>query len=152
MKTLKKRKRRKSVWIVLLSIVGVIGLAMAGGIVFTAPGRAELQNMNIGAVDFGKLRDGVYMGEYRGTKDGTRNAAVKVTIVSGDISEIRVTAGALANEKQTTEIRKSLSINNLFDEVTQSQSMEVDVISGATLTCNAHLKALENALKQAEIN
>ena len=139
-------------WIVLLSIVGVIGLAMVGGIIFTAPGRAELQNMTIGAVDFGKLRDGIYTGEYRGTKDGSRNAAVQVTIVSGDITEIRVTAGALANEKQMTEIRKSLSINNLFDEVTKSQSMGVDVISGATLTCNAHLKALENALKQAEIN
>ena len=152
MKALKKGKGRKKVWIVLLSIVGVIGLAMAGGIVFTAPGRAELQNMTIGAVDFGKLRDGVYTGEYRGTKDGSRNAAVQVTIVSGDITDIKVTAGALANEKQMAEIRRGLSINNLFVEVTKSQSMDVDVISGATLTCHAHLKALENALKQAEIN
>ncbi|PKM84243.1 MAG: FMN-binding protein [Firmicutes bacterium HGW-Firmicutes-11] len=152
MQKLKKRRGIKKVWIVVLSIVGVVGLVTVGAIVFTAPGRAELQNMTIGAVDFENLRDGVFTGEYRGTKDGTRNAAVEVAIVSGDITAIRVTAGPLANEKQMTEIRNSHSINDLFTEVTKSQSMQVDVISGATLTSNAHLKALENALKQAEIN
>ncbi|HHV58206.1 MAG TPA: FMN-binding protein, partial [Firmicutes bacterium] len=36
-------------------------------------------------------------------------------------------------------------------EVIKSQSLQVDVISGATLTSKAHLKAVENALEQAEI-
>ncbi|MCR4434642.1 MAG: FMN-binding protein [Clostridiales bacterium] len=138
-------------WIVILSIVGVIALGMAGAIVMTAPGRNELQNMVIADVDFKKLRDGVYTGAYRGTKDSFRNAAVEVTVASGAVTEIRVTEGALANEKQTTEIRKGLTINNLFDEVIKSQSLKVDVISGATLTSKAHLKAVENALEQAEI-
>ncbi len=152
MNNVKKRKGQKKVLVVILSIVGVIGLVMAGGIVFTAPGRAELQNISIGAVDFGQLRDGVYTGEYRGSKDTFRNAAVQVTIESGAVTQIKVTEGMLANEKQMTEIRGGLSINNLFDEVTEAKSLKVDIISGATLTCNAHLKALENALKQAEIN
>jgi uncharacterized protein with FMN-binding domain len=38
----------------------------------------------------------------------------------------------------------------LFRHVIESQSLQVDVISGATLTSKAHLKALENALEQAE--
>lgn len=151
MQTVKKRKEKIKVWIVLLSIIGVIALGMGGAIVLTAPGRNELQNMVIADVDFKKLHDGIYTGVYRGTKDSFRNAAVEVTIASGAVAEIRVTEGALAGDKQTTEIRKGLSINNLFDEVVKSQSLQVDVISGATLTCNAYLKAVENALKQAEI-
>ncbi len=147
MKTDKKRKGKIRVWIVILSIVGVIGMAAA--VVFTAPGRNELQNMVIANVDFKKLRDGIYTGTYHGSKENFRDAAVEVTIASGAVTKIKVTEGALAGDKQTNEIRKGLSINNLLDNVIKSQSLQVDVISGATLTSNAHLKAVENALKQA---
>jgi uncharacterized protein with FMN-binding domain len=151
MQTVKKRKGKIKVWIVILSIVGVIALGMGGALLLTAPGRNELKNMVIADIDFKKLHDGVYTGAYRGTKDSFRNATVEVTVDSGAVREIRVTEGALAGDKQTTEIRKGLTINNLFDEVIKSQSLDVDVISGATLTSNAHLKALENALEKAEI-
>lgn len=146
-----QRKGKRKVWIVVLSIFGVIALGMAGAVILTAPGRDELQNMVIADVDFQKLRDGIFAGSYRGTKDGLRNAAVEVVVKSGAVTKIRVTEGALTGDKQMREIRKGLSINDLFDEVIKSQSLQVDVISGATLTSNAHLKAVENALKQAEI-
>lgn len=151
MQTVKKRKGKISVWIVLASIVGVIALGMTGAIIFSAPGRSELQNMVIDDVNFKKLHDGVYTGAYHGTKDSFRNAAVEVTVASGAVTKIRVTEGALAGDKQTTKIRKNQTINDLFDEVIKSQSLKVDVISGATLTSKAHLKAVENALEQAEI-
>lgn len=151
MKTAKKRKEKMKVWIVILSIVGVIALGMGGAVVLTAPGRNELQNMDIADMDFNKLCDGVYTGAYRGKKDSLRNAAVKVTVASGAVTKIMVTEGALAGNKQTNEIRNGLTIDNLFDEVIKSQSLQVDVISGATLTSKAHLKAVENALEQAEI-
>jgi uncharacterized protein with FMN-binding domain len=151
MQTVNKRKGIIRVWIVALSLFGMIVLGMAGAVVLTAPGRNELRNMVITDVDFKKLRDGVYTGTYRGTKDSFRNAAVEVTVASGAVTKIRVTEGSLAGDKQTTEIRGGLTINNLFDEVIKSQSLKVDVISGATLTSKAHLKAVENALKQAEI-
>lgn len=61
-----------------------------------------------------------------------------------------MTEGSLADDKQETEIKKGITINHLFDEVIKSQTLQVDVISGATLTSKAHLKALEDALKQAE--
>lgn len=151
MQTVKKRKGKIKVWIILLSIIGVIAIGMGGAVVLTAPGRNELQNMVIADVDFKKLRDGVYTGAYHGTKDSFRNASVEVTISSGAVTAIRVTEGALAGNKQLSEIRKGQSIDDLFQEVVKNQSLQVDVISGATLTCNAHLKALENALEQAEI-
>lgn len=106
--------------------------------------------MVIANVNFKKLKDGVYKGVYRGTKDSFRNAGVEVTVASGAVTKIMVTEGALANEKQKNEIRNGLSINNVFDEVIKSQSLQVDVISGATLTSKAHLKAVENALEKAE--
>jgi uncharacterized protein with FMN-binding domain len=146
MKKEKHRKGKSKVWIVLLIIVGVLGLVMVGGIVFTAPGRAELQNLSIAAVDIKKLPDGVYAGAYKGAKDSMRNAAVEVTVQGGAIKDIKVTQGALAKEKQSTELRGGLSIDVLFGRVIHSQSLQVDVISGATLTCKAHLKAVENAL------
>ncbi|WP_368488589.1 FMN-binding protein [Clostridium sp. BJN0013] len=151
MKTVKKRKGKIRVWIVILSIVGVIALGLGAAVVLTAPGRNELQNMAITDVDFKKLRDGVYTGAYHGTKDSFRNAAVEVTVASGAVTKIKVTEGALADEKQTSEVRNGLSINDLFNRVIKSQSLKVDVISGATLTSNAHLKAVENALEQAEV-
>lgn len=151
MQNVKERKGKVRVWIVILSIVGIIALGIAGVIILTAPGRKELQNMVIANVDFKRLRDGVYRGTYCGTKDNFRNVTVEVTVTSGAVTKIKVIEGALAGDKQTTEIRKGLTINNLFDRVIRSQSLQVDVISGATLTSKAHLKAVENALKQAEI-
>lgn len=47
-------------------------------------------------------------------------------------------------------IKGGLSIDNLFDNAVKSQTLQVDVISGATITSKAHLKALENALEQAQ--
>jgi len=43
-------------------------------------------------------------------------------------------------------------VEDLFDNVEKSKSLDVDTISGATLTAKIHLKALENALKKAEKN
>lgn len=150
MQKTKKRKGEFRVWIVILSIVGVIALGMGGTVLLTAPGRNELRDMTINDVDFRNLRDGIYTGAYQGTKDQFRNAKVRVTVVSGAIAEIKVLEGALADEKQNSEIAKGFSINDLFDRVIKSKSLQVDVISGATLTSKAHLKALENALEQAE--
>lgn len=151
LQTVKKRKGKIRVWAVVLCIVGVVALGLGGAVVLTAPGLRELQNTVIVDMDFKKLRDGVYEGEYRGTKDSLRNAAVEVTVAAGAVTKIRVTEGSLANEKQANEIRNGLTIDDLFDEVIKSQSLQVDAISGATLTSKAHLKAVENALEQAGI-
>lgn len=40
------------------------------------------------------------------------------------------------------------TIEDLFDNVIKSQSLQTDVISGAAFISKSHLKALENALKE----
>ncbi len=152
MKETKKRKRRFKVLIILLSIVFVMALVGIGVVIWDAPARAELKNMIIAEVNFGNLEDGVYTGEYHGTKNNLRDVSVEVTVKSGAVTKITVTKGAYAGDKGSDEIAKGISIDDLFGKVIDSKSLNVDAISGATLTTNAYLKAIENALLKAQIN
>lgn len=152
MKTVKRKGKIRMWIIVLLVILGVISAALGGGILLTAPGRNEIKNLIIANLDFKKLRDGTYVGEYKGTKDSFRNAKVQVTVSSGKVSAIRVLKGALDKEGKPVQIRNGLTIDDLSGRVIESQSLQVDVISGATLTSKAHLKAVENALEQSQAN
>ncbi|MEM1485960.1 FMN-binding protein [Oscillospiraceae bacterium PP1C4] len=147
----KSRKGKRRMWIII-GIVGVIAVVMGGGFLATAPGRQELMNVNIATLDFRNLRDGTYLGQYSGTKDHFRDAKVEVTVSSGKVSGIKVIDGTnVYKEGKPIEIRNGLTIEDLNSKVIREQSLQVDVISGATLTSNAYLKAIENALKQAQI-
>ncbi|MDU1321646.1 MAG: FMN-binding protein [Clostridium botulinum] len=145
-----RRKGKIRVWIVALVILGVIAVVLVGGILSSASGRREVQELTIDAVDFKKLRDGTYMGEYSGTKDHSRDTKVQVIISEDKISDIKILKGALDKEGKPAELAGGLSIGDLFDNVIKSQSLQVDAISGATLTSKVHLKALENALEQSQ--
>ena len=131
----------------MILVIGVLGML----IVFFAdrPSRQEINAMMIGDVDFSNLKDGVYIGEYKGTKGHLRDATVEVSISSGQIVTIRILKGAIDKDGNPIIINKSMSIIDLYQNVIQEQSLQVDVVSGATLTSKAHLKALENALKKA---
>ncbi|WP_217492822.1 FMN-binding protein [Bacillus sp. FJAT-27264] len=120
-----------------------------GGILSSAPGRREVEELTIGVMDFQKLRDGIYVGEYIGTKDHSRDTKVRARISEGRISDIIILKGALDKQGTPAKLNGGLSIGDLFGKVMKSQSLQVDVISGATLTSKVHLKALENALEQA---
>lgn len=147
-----KRKVRRKMWIFILIIVGVLVAVIVGGILSTAPGRREIMDLTINNIDFKKLRDGTYEGEYIGTKDHFRDTKVQVTISSGKITDIIILKGAINKNGQPSELTGGLKIEDMYNKVIESNSLQVDVISGATLTSKTHLKALENALKKAEIN
>lgn len=151
MNTGKRRKGKRKMWIII-TVLAVIVVAMGGGYLATAPGRQELMNVTIAALDFKKLRDGTYVGQYCGTKDHLRDAKVQVTVLSGKVSGIKVLEGKnVYKEGKPIELRNGLTIEDLNNSVIKKQSLKVDVISGATLTSNAYLKAIENALEQAQI-
>lgn len=48
------------------------------------------------------------------------------------------------------DLKGGLGIDDLFNKAIQSETLGVDVISGATVTSKSHLKALEDALMQAQ--
>ncbi len=144
---MKKKRGRLRMWILI--VLGVIVVGVGIGFLVMEPGRREAMNVTFADLDFSSLRDGTYTGEYRGARDSLRNCKVEVTIASGKVAAVRVLEGALAKGDKPVEIRSGQTIDALFDRVIDSQSLKVDVISGATITSKVHLKAVENALEQA---
>ena len=91
------------------------------------------------------------VGTYAGSVVQTRFASVQVqiTVQAGKITD--VTALQLTDAE-----RKSVQISNraaplLRDEVLQSQSADVQTISGATVTSDAYLSSLQAALDAANL-
>jgi uncharacterized protein with FMN-binding domain len=60
----------------------------------------------------------------------------------------------LVTDIQLTEDRdpgeENADARMLYDRVIQAQSLQVDTISGATLTSKAYLQGVENALRKAQ--
>lgn len=150
MNTNGKRKGKKKMWVTILIIVVVISGGALGAILIDGPNRREINELSFPHIDFSKLRDGTYVGEYKGTKSHLRDTKLEVKISGGKISDIKVLKGAVDKDGKPLQIRGGKSIEDLFDAVIKSESLQVDVISGATLSSNTHLKALGNALEQAE--
>ena len=144
-----KRKRRIG-WMITLMVLLILSGVGTAAILADAPARNEIQALEIGHVDFANLKDGVFTGKFEGMKGSSRNATVMVTIQDGEISDIRVTKGAVDESGAPVELTSGVTISDLFQRVLDSQSMQVDGISGATLTSKTHLKALESALLQAQ--
>jgi len=140
--TKRKGKRKLSGWIIVLIIVAVLGIGGTIGWSFLAKEHREARNLPIRAVDFNHLKDGNYFGEYEGGMYKWRTNEVQVTVSSGKVTDIKL----LKNKENL----KPEFTNELYDRVIKSQSLQVDTISGATLTSKAYLKSVENALDKAE--
>lgn len=146
----KASKKLLIIGLVLLIVLGIAGMGTVIALRADASGRQELKDLIIKDVDFTHLRDGTFIGQYIGTQGSSRNTMVEVSIYSGNITKITILKGAIDSKGNSVELTNGETINDLFQKVLESKSLQVDAISGATLTSKAHLKALENALKQAE--
>lgn len=142
----KKTKRKKNAkligWIIAVMIIslgvgGVIGWSML------SKEHEEARNLPLNGVDFDRLNDGTYIGEYEGGMYKWRSNKVQVIVTSGKVTNIK-----LLRSKESNEEKINQSI--LYDRVIEAQSLQVDTISGATLTSKAYLQGVENALKQAQ--
>lgn len=138
----RKGKVKMIGWIIVIIIIAVIGIGGAIGWSYLSKELSEAKNLIINEVDFSKLEDGTYVGEYSGGMYKWRTNKVQVTVTSGKVIKIKI----LYNK----ENRPAEFTNKLYDNVIQSQSLKVDTISGATLTSKAYLKAIENALSQSQ--
>ncbi len=146
-----KKKGKIRMWMVVLVTLGVIVVGSGGALLFTEKERREARDLPIAVVDFKKLHDGTYAGEYEGGMYKWRATEVQVTVSAGRVTDIELLKGAFDKNGQPAQLNaKGQSINDLFNMVIDAQSLQVDTISGATLTSKAHLKAVENALEQAK--
>ena len=144
----KGRSKVKGCAIVLLIIfvIVVVGGGIFGGIWWSRLSKEhrEAASLPLDAVDFDKLKDdGVFHGVYEGGIYGWRVNECDVTVKNG-----RVTGIQLAGTKDPAA--ENFDYKMLYDRVIQAQSLQVDTISGATLTSKAYLQCVENALLPAQ--
>jgi len=130
-------------WIIALIVLAF--LAVAGGIGWSRLSKEhkEARSLPLDSVDFSKLNDGTYHGAYEGGMYRWRANECQVTVSSGKVTDIQLVGSEdPGSENAQHEV--------LYDRVIKAQSLQVDTISGATLTSKAWLQAVENALVQAQ--
>ncbi len=114
----------------------VLVVITAGVLVFLFMQKANaVRDMEIGDVDLGRVADGLYKGkeEYLGF---TCYAEVSVR-------DHRITDVNLYEGRDSEWVEKAKAVGN---KVMEKQSLQVDAVSGATITSKAMLKAIEKAL------
>jgi uncharacterized protein with FMN-binding domain len=99
------------------------------------------QDYSIHDVDLSRIGDGVYIGNYTVVPPFGTFAAMKNIALDVSVSGHRIVA---INLKNPASMKKDL--DNLGERVIKAQSVMVDVLSGATWTSTAYLKAVETAL------
>jgi uncharacterized protein with FMN-binding domain len=130
-------------WVIALVVVA--GLGVAGGIGWSKLSKEhrEAKSLPLDAVDFSRLADGTYHGAYAGGMYKWRANECDVTVAHGRVTGIQLVGSEDPGAKNTGH-------EALYDRVIEAQSLQVDTISGATLTSKAYLQAVENALLQAQ--
>ena len=117
----------KRIVIVLLVILVILALAF----IFLMP-----RHQQVGALDLSFVPDGAYLGA---ASNGIIAAEVKVSVVQHHITEIDLISHRTGMGQEAEAI---------LPRVVEQQSLQVDAISGATLSSSTILKAIENALTQ----
>lgn len=123
------RLKKTKIFLCVLLVIIVSGFfAMTRGI-------KEGKNVEINSVDISKLEDGTYVGKY--SKDRW-TSEVEVSVKGKKIENIK-----LMSEQLTPDVGDELS-----KKIIEKQNVNVDVISGATVSSKAYLKSVENALNK----
>jgi len=123
---------------VLAVVVGIFILVGVTGLIFATRGLEEGKAVTIESVNIAELEDGIYEGEY----DYKRwENQVEVTVKNGEIIDIQLVDGFKHQE----------ALEKIYDRVLMNQSLSVDTVSGATVSSNAYLKAIESALKSTPV-
>ncbi len=140
-------KGKAKMLIVVLAVLAVllIGGGIAGAVSWSRLQKehAEARSLPLNAVDFGNLNDGTYHGDYAGGMYGWRAGTCDVTVADGKVVAIKMVSTKDPGAGNTDQ-------QMLYDRVIASQSLQVDTISGATLTSKGWLQCVENALVQAQ--
>ena len=132
-----KLLKKKIILIPLIVLASVILLG-AFSIIGATRGLEEVRKTTLENVDLSIIPNGVYTGSFN---EYRWQCTVDVTVANHVITAIKITGG----NTFLTEDR----IQELIGNVLEDQSANTDVVSGATVSSKAFLKAVENALKSA---
>jgi uncharacterized protein with FMN-binding domain len=120
---------------ILITIIAVLFLLIIGTGIFFNIGLKAGAKMQINNINLSSIGDGSYTGKY---SSGRFTNELKVTVKDHKIVKIEVVKDVLVSKPELNE--------ELFTKIIDTQNVKVDTITGATVTCNAYLKAIENAL------
>ena len=130
--------RKKRRWLVILiSVAAVIFVLAAAGGIYALLFTNATHKLVVGELDLSNVPDGTYEGEFSVYHV---NGSIRVTVEDHRITKIENMGGS-SNRKQ---------VETALDEVVKEQSLDVDTISGATVSQKVALKAVEEALKGQE--
>lgn len=115
----------------LLFVIVSVGVMF----VYMTRGMDELKDVQVRSISPLSLEDGVYRGEF---DSGRWANTVEVTVKDRKITDISLVEDVTFSRAEISE--------GLFDAVIEKQDLDVDIVSGATMTCKAYLAALEHAL------
>lgn len=135
--------------IIKMIILIVLVIIVIGGFIgwsYLEKEHKEAKNLPIAVINFKKLKEGTYIGEYEGGMYKWRYSKVQVEVSSGKVEDIKLLSSAGPGAEQNKDY------NTIYERIINEQTLQVDVVSGATLTSKAYIKAVENALLKAENN
>lgn len=136
------RKMRRTARIVIWTAAAILVIAAAGGIaagVYTWRYGKASSNLVIHDVDLSGVPDGTYEGSYRLFHDF---ATVRATVKGNQIVEIDVL-------KKPPEVDNGNQVATVVRRVEENQSLEVDTVTGSTVSQKVTLKAIEEALSKS---
>lgn len=122
---------------IVVCVFAAFLLIGGGGIFFMSRGLGAGSELVINDVDLSLVEDGVYTGTY---KAGRWTNEVRVEVQDHQVTKVELLKDVTFAKPEVTA--------ELFAQVVQNQKVNIDVISGSTVTCKAYLKAIENALSQ----
>ena len=121
----------------ILRIIGILfALFIIGMVITMLIMNKKVQNLEIGEIDLETVADGTYEGEYTLFPV---TVVVKVTVEDHEIKNIEI----IRHDNGQGEKAEAIT-TKVIDE----QSLQVDIISGASYSCKTILKAVENALSK----
>lgn len=120
---------------IVLCVFLVFVLAGGGGMAYLSKGLKAGSQLVINNIDLSTLSDGMYTGTY---KAGRWTNEVSVEVKDHQIAQITLLKDVVFSKPDITD--------QLLQTVVKAQTLNVDVITGSTVTCKAYLKAIENAL------
>lgn len=128
----------KKMLIILASIAAVIVIAISVGFIYLNRGLEEGETVPFEQVDLTSIEDGTYIGSYDYYRFST---TVEVTVENHKIIGLNCVDDVTFVDQETWDTIEA--------RVLEHNTHEVDVLAGATVTSNAYLKAIENALLEA---
>jgi len=143
--SVKPKGNSKAKGCLMVMLIILVLLAVGGGIgwVLLSREHREARSLPLNAIDFSKLNDGTYHGLYAGGMYRWRKNECDVKVTNGKVTAIQL-AGSKDPAAENTDYEM------LYERVIAAQSLQVDTISGATLTSKAYLQCVENALVLAQ--